>query len=198
MKDIRNYQLLKHNTFGIDAACKRFVEFTTESELVRLLQRERFLETGEPLLILGGGSNLLLTGDFEGTVLHSAIMGIEDISVIEGPQSDSVLLRVGSGVVWDDFVAYCVARGWNGAENLSLIPGEVGASAVQNIGAYGVEAKDLIERGIAPERIEAEGRGESQPIDTNETEEARLEEPICRHLCHLSSFTHFCAPSRLW
>ena len=84
---------------------------------------------------LGGGSNLLLTGDFEGTVLHSAIMGIEDISAIEGPQSDSVLLRVGSGVVWDDFVAYCVARGWNGAENLSLIPGEVGASAVQNIGA---------------------------------------------------------------
>ena len=146
MKDIRDYQLLMHNTFGIDAACKRFVEFTTESELVRLLQRERFQETGEPLLILGGGSNLLLTGDFEGTVLHSAIMGIEDISAIEGPQSDSVLLRVGSGVVWDDFVAYCVARGWNGAENLSLIPGEVGASAVQNIGAYGVEAKDLIER----------------------------------------------------
>ena len=108
MKDIRNYQLLKHNTFGIDAACKRFVEFTTESELVHLLQRERFQETGEPLLILGGGSNLLLTGDFEGTVLHSAIMGIEDISAIEGPQSDSVLLRVGSGVVWDDFVAYCV------------------------------------------------------------------------------------------
>ena len=106
MKDIRNYQLLKHNTFGIDAACKRFVEFTTESELVRLLQRERFQETGEPLLILGGGSNLLLTGDFEGTVLHSAIMGIEDISAIEGPQTDSVLLRVGSGVVW--------AHSWRG------------------------------------------------------------------------------------
>ena len=146
MKDIRNYRLLKHNTFGIDAACSRFIEFATESELMLLLRRERFAESGEPLLILGGGSNLLLTDDFGGTVLHSAIMGIEDITAFEGEAGDSVLLRVGSGVVWDDFVAYCVERGWSGAENLSLIPGEVGASAVQNIGAYGVEAKDLIER----------------------------------------------------
>ena len=146
MKDIRNYRLLKHNTFGIDAACSRFIEFATESELMLLLRRERFAESGEPLLILGGGSNLLLTGDFGGTVLHSAIMGIEDITAFEGGAGDSVLLRVGSGVVWDDFVAYCVEKGWSGAENLSLIPGEVGASAVQNIGAYGVEAKDLIER----------------------------------------------------
>lgn len=146
MKDIRNYNLLGHNTFGISAVCDRFIEFSTESELCQLLRRERFAERGEPLLLLGGGSNLLLTGDFHGTAIHSAIMGIEDISAIEGPAGDSVLVRVGSGVTWDDLVGFCVEQGWHGAENLSLIPGEVGASAVQNIGAYGVEAKDLIER----------------------------------------------------
>ena len=150
MKDIRNHSLKEHNTFGISAMCDRFVEFTTESELRQLLRRERFAEQQEPLLILGGGSNLLLTGDFHGTVLHSAIVGIENVTeFILGTSDESssdILVRVGSGVVWDDFVAKCVERGWHGAENLSLIPGEVGASAVQNIGAYGVEAKDIIER----------------------------------------------------
>ena len=150
MKDIRNHSLKEHNTFGISAACDRFVEFDTESELRQLLRRERFAEQQEPLLILGGGSNLLLTGDFHGTVLHSAIVGIANVTeFILGTSDESssdILVRVGSGVVWDDFVAECVERGWHGAENLSLIPGEVGASAVQNIGAYGVEAKDIIER----------------------------------------------------
>ena len=89
--------------------------------------------------MLGGGSNLLLTADYPGTVLHSAIRGI-----VPSDDGDSVLVRVGSGEDWDGFVGTCVANGWYGAENLSLIPGEVGASAVQNIGAYGVEAKDLI------------------------------------------------------
>jgi UDP-N-acetylmuramate dehydrogenase len=94
------------------------------------------------LLLLGGGSNLLLTGDYHGTVIHSAIKGIE---LVERDDNDGfVVLRVGSGEVFDDFIAYCVEHGYYGAENLSLIPGEVGASAVQNIGAYGVEAKDLI------------------------------------------------------
>lgn len=94
-------------------------------------------ETDRPLLILGGGSNLLLTGDYDGTVLHSGIRFLE--------QTDECHIRCGSGYVWDDVVAYCVANGLYGAENLSIIPGEVGASAVQNIGAYGVEAKDLID-----------------------------------------------------
>ena len=150
MKDIRNHSLKEHNTFGISVMCDRFVEFDTESELRQLLRRERFAEQQEPLLILGGGSNLLLTGDFHGTVLHSAITGIENVTefIMGSPAepSSDILVRVGSGVVWDDFVAECVKRGWHGAENLSLIPGEVGASAVQNIGAYGVEAKDIIER----------------------------------------------------
>ena len=142
MKDIRNHSLKEHNTFGISAVCDRFVEFDTESELRQLLRRERFAKQQEPLLILGGGSNLLLTGNFHGTVLHSAIVGIENVTeFISGTSDESssdILVRVGSGVVWDDFVAKCVECGWHGAENLSLIPGEVGASAVQNIGAYGV------------------------------------------------------------
>lgn len=83
---------------------------------------------------------MLFTGDFDGMILHSAIKGFEVVSENE----DEVLVRAGAGEVWDDFVAYTVEKGWYGAENLSLIPGEVGASAVQNIGAYGVEAKDLI------------------------------------------------------
>ncbi|MBR6456844.1 MAG: UDP-N-acetylmuramate dehydrogenase [Prevotella sp.] len=140
MKDIRNYNLLNHNTFGIDANCRRFIEFSTVSELQAVCNR--LTDADQPLLLLGGGSNLLLTGDFDGTVLHSAIKGVE----MMGTEDESVFVRVGSGEVWDDFVSLCVERSWCGAENLSLIPGEVGASAVQNIGAYGVEAKDIIER----------------------------------------------------
>lgn len=140
MRDILNYSLLSHNTFGIDAICDRFVEFSSEEELVSLVSS--LTESDEPLLILGGGSNLLLTDDYHGTVIHSAIKGI---SLVENECTDeSVVLRVGSGEVFDDFVTYCVEHGYYGAENLSIIPGEVGASAVQNIGAYGVEAKDLI------------------------------------------------------
>ncbi len=136
MKDIRNYSLLPHNTFGIDASCRRFLEYDTVEEAQQIVKG---LTTADsPLLILGGGSNLLLTGNYPGTVLHSAIKGIEVFD------SDFVYLRCGSGEVFDDVVAYAVAHGFHGAENLSIIPGEVGASAVQNIGAYGVEAKDLI------------------------------------------------------
>ncbi len=136
MKDIRNYSLLAHNTFGIEASCRRFLEYDTVEEAQQIVKG---LTTADsPLLILGGGSNLLLTGNYPGTVLHSAIKGIEVFD------SDFVYLRCGSGEVFDDVVAYAVAHGFHGAENLSIIPGEVGASAVQNIGAYGVEAKDLI------------------------------------------------------
>lgn len=139
MKDLRNYNLLDHNTFGIDVKCRRFIEFSSVSELLMIC--ERFSDDDQPLLVMGGGSNLLFTDNFDGTVLHSAIKGIEKVA----DEGDSVLVRAGSGETWDDFVAFCVENGWYGAENLSLIPGEVGASAVQNIGAYGVEAKDIIE-----------------------------------------------------
>ena len=119
----------------MDVEAKRFVEYDSEEELIGLLPS---LES--KYLHIGGGSNLLFRGNFDGTILHSVIKGIE----IQENCGEYVLVRVGAGVVWDDFVAWTVERGWGGIENLSLIPGEVGASAVQNIGAYGVEAKDVI------------------------------------------------------
>lgn len=142
MKDILHYSLLSHNTFGIDAKCRRFVEFSTDDEARQVAAMLR-QECDKGFLIIGGGSNLLLTADYPGTVVHSAIRGMEQVENTCG-EADSVLVRCGSGEVWDDVVARCVAQGWYGAENLSLIPGEVGASAVQNIGAYGAEAKDII------------------------------------------------------
>lgn len=137
MRNIRNYDLSKHNTFGIKARCYRFVEYESEADLRAFLAT--MTDADMPLLMLGGGSNLLLTGDFGGTVLHSAI---KDVTVEE--ESDGYLVRAGSGMVWDDLAAYCTQHGYYGTENLALIPGEVGASAVQNIGAYGAEASDLI------------------------------------------------------
>ena len=133
MRDIANYSLLAHNTFGIDAKCSRFVEFETvgeAQEVARMLGKER-----KPYLIIGAGSNLLLTHDFDGIVVRSAIKGYE----IDGNR-----ICCGSGETWDDIVDLSLRNGLYGAENLSLIPGDVGASAVQNIGAYGMEAKDLV------------------------------------------------------
>ena len=138
MRDIYDYSLLPHNTFGIDVRCHRFVEYSSQEEARQIAQS--LDDSDKPLLILGGGSNLLLTANFPGTVIHSAIKGSEQLP----SQNGEVLFRVGSGEVFDDIVALCVARGWYGAENLSLIPGEVGASAVQNIGAYGAEASHII------------------------------------------------------
>jgi UDP-N-acetylmuramate dehydrogenase len=135
MIDQENYSLLRHNTFGIDAKCKRFIEYSSVEEAQQVAGT--ITNADRPLLILGGGSNLLLTGDYNGTVLHSGIRFLE--------QTDECHVRCGSGFIWDDVVDYCVANNLYGAENLSIIPGEVGASAVQNIGAYGAEAKDLIE-----------------------------------------------------
>ena len=138
MRDLTDYSLLAHNTFGIDAKCHRFIEFDSEEELITILSS--LSERDKPLLLLGSGSNLLLTTDYPGTVLHSYIKGKE--VTIEG---ETVYLRCGSGEVWDDVVAYSIQNGWYGMENLSWIPGQVGASGVQNIGAYGIEVKDLIE-----------------------------------------------------
>ena len=139
MREYRNYSLLQHNTFGIDARCDRFLEFESAEELQKIVLS--LTKDDCPLLIIGGGSNLLLTGDFHGTVIHSSIKGT---TCLPSDDPSVILLRCGSGEIWDDIVELCVTNGWYGAENLSLIPGEVGASAVQNIGAYGVEIKDLI------------------------------------------------------
>lgn len=135
----KNYSLLAHNTFGMDVKASLFVEYASVDELKEVLGCPQLM--AGKWLHIGGGSNLLFTGDYDGLILHSAIKGYEVVS----EDDQEVVVRVGAGEVWDDFVAYTVAQGWYGAENLSLIPGEVGASAVQNIGAYGVEAKDLIE-----------------------------------------------------
>ena len=158
MKDLRNYSLLRHNTFGIEGRCRRFLAFQSVEELRQIVAM--LTQEDQPLMILGGGSNLLLTRDFEGTVLHSEIHGMD----IVGENDGEVLLRCGSGECWDGVVSYCVNHGLCGAENLSLIPGDVGASAVQNIGAYGVEAKDIISK-VEAMHLET---GETRMFDVSE------------------------------
>ena len=142
MKDFRNYSLKEHNTFGIDAKCRRFIEFEDDDEAVEVTKILR--ESATPYIIIGGGSNLLLTKDFDGIVVRSGIKGHYFEESGDGSQETVVRMTCGSGEVWDDMVATSIKAGYYGMENLSLIPGDVGASAVQNIGAYGVEAKDLI------------------------------------------------------
>jgi UDP-N-acetylmuramate dehydrogenase len=130
-----NISLKLYNTFGIDVKAKSFGRFGSVDELKDLL-KNRDLET--PLFILGGGSNILLTQDLPFFVLKNEISGIEVVNETE----TSIVLKVGSGVEWHSFVRYAVEKGWGGIENMSLIPGSVGASPMQNIGAYGVEIKD--------------------------------------------------------
>ncbi|MDO5446626.1 MAG: UDP-N-acetylmuramate dehydrogenase [Prevotellaceae bacterium] len=136
MIKLSNISLLPYNTFGIDVNCKTFIEYESLDELTSIID-----DLDEPYLHIGQGSNLLFTKDFEGTILHSAIKGIEVVY----ESGDEAIIEVGSGETWDDVVAFCVTHGYYGAENLSLIPGEMGAAAVQNIGAYGAEVKDIIE-----------------------------------------------------
>ncbi len=141
MRQVDGFSLLHHNTFGLNVRCRTFIEYDTVDELESIVRSGNLSRS--KWFHLGGGSNLLFLNDYyDGIVLHSGIKGIELFD--EG--GDSVLARVGAGVVWDEFVEWCVARGFGGVENLSLIPGEVGASPVQNIGAYGTEAKDVIHR----------------------------------------------------
>ena len=128
--------LSTRNTFRMKVRCALLVEYDTIDDLQNL----DFENLPQPVVSIGGGSNLLFTGNFPGTVLHGNINYIKYFDI----GADSVPLAVGAGVVWDDLVAKTCADGLWGAENLSLIPGEVGAAAVQNIGAYGVEVKDII------------------------------------------------------
>ena len=142
MKDEKNYSLKAHNTFGIDAKCSRYIEFEDDLEAIEVTKILR--KSKRPYIIIGGGSNLLLTKDFDGIVVRSGIKGYYFEESEDRSQESDVRMTCGSGEVWDDMVATSLAAGYYGMENLSLIPGDVGASAVQNIGAYGVEAKDLI------------------------------------------------------
>ena len=140
MRIEENYSLEKHNTFHLPVKTRWFMEYATEEELGRILRDEYFQECFS--LHIGGGSNLLFINDFNGIILHSQIKGMQ---IVEDTD-DTVLLRIGAAEIWDDVVAYVVSNGWGGIENLSLIPGEAGAAAIQNIGAYGVEIKDVIEK----------------------------------------------------
>jgi len=162
MKTSHNMDLRAWNTFGMKVSCACFVEYGTVEELEELWKMRHGMSPDglpSPFLHIGRGSNLLFTKDFPGTVFHS---DIRFISVLEGAghqyqagvsaaeicadlaADGKMLVEAGAGVLWDDFCLWCAERGLWGPENLSGIPGEVGAAAVQNIGAYGVEAKDII------------------------------------------------------
>ena len=159
--------LTKMNTFGMKVKARCFMEYDSVADLVDI----EFEELARPVLHIGGGSNLLFTDDFKGTILHSKINFIE---ILDGCQqvsgasirhceeqrdvaiSSPVLVSVGAGVVFDDFCAWAAKEGLWGVENLSYIPGEVGASAVQNIGAYGVEVKDVIKAVYCYDTVEEE------------------------------------------
>jgi len=132
----KNYSLLKHNTFGFDVKAKFFAEVFSEDELRQLILTKEF--NGMPKFVLGGGSNVLFTKDFDGLVIKMSIGGI---SVIKNC-IDSVLVEAGAGVQWHNLVIFSLEQNLSGIENLSLIPGTAGAAPIQNIGAYGVEFKD--------------------------------------------------------
>ena len=133
----KRQSLKAYNTFGLDCKANLFASFQSKHELKKILSKAQ-----EPLLVLGGGSNILLTQDFEGTVLKNEILGIEIVKENE----EHAVVKVGSGVVWHNFVIWSIENKLGGIENLSLIPGSVGAAPMQNIGAYGVEIKSVFEK----------------------------------------------------
>ena len=141
----QHYSLKSYNTFAIDVLAKYFISPSTVEEILDALSND--MAKGEKKLILGGGSNILFTGDFDGLVIHPDLKGK---SIIE-KSGGQVLVQAMAGENWDEFVAWTVDHSFAGLENLSLIPGTVGACPVQNIGAYGVEAGDLIEKLVAVE-----------------------------------------------
>lgn len=130
-----NYSLLNHNSFSIDVKAKKFIEVKSTEELKEVLS----ISGDENKLIIGEGSNILFTKNFEGLVIHLNIGGI----VINKIDDDYRIVTAGAGENWHDLVIYCLKNGLGGIENLSLIPGSVGAAPIQNIGAYGVELKDV-------------------------------------------------------
>lgn len=136
MKIEYNKSLKVYNTFGIEVFANEYCEITTEYELVELLR----LNTS-PLLVLGGGSNMLFTKNFDGLVIKNNIKGIDIVNETD----NEVFVKVGAGEIWHEFVLYCISKNWAGVENLSLIPGTVGAAPMQNIGAYGVEIKSVFD-----------------------------------------------------
>ncbi|KPM48702.1 UDP-N-acetylmuramate dehydrogenase [Jiulongibacter sediminis] len=138
-KILKNASLKPYNTFGLEAAAAFLTTISSVEDLSELVNLPDFEE--KQSLVLGGGSNLLLTQDFDGMVIKNEIKGIHSINETD----EHIWLKVGGGEVWHDFVMYCVNQGYGGVENLSLIPGTVGAAPMQNIGAYGIEIKDVFD-----------------------------------------------------
>lgn len=134
MNIIENHSLKNYNTFGVEAKAKYFAEISSEEDLIQLLTDYQNV----PTLFLGGGSNILLTQDFEGLAIKLNLNGISEEHISE----EQVLISAKAGENWHEFVQYCLQKNYGGLENLSLIPGNVGTCPVQNIGAYGVEIKD--------------------------------------------------------
>jgi UDP-N-acetylmuramate dehydrogenase len=151
MEIMTDYPLTDLNTFRVQAYANRYAKLSTITEVLDFLKSDG-LQT--PYLFIGGGSNLLFVDDFDGTLLHPVLNGIHVLRKTH----DHVLVKAMAGEPWDNLVAMAVANGWGGIENLSLIPGSVGAAAVQNIGAYGVEIKDILES------VEAISIAEGQPV----------------------------------
>jgi len=139
MEILSHHPLLTYNTFGIDVMAKEFIEIFQDEDLKYFIKNN--LIGSKQIFILGGGSNILLTGDYSGTVVKISTRGME---IIE-EDDEEVLIRVAAGEDWDGLVDYCVKKGWGGLENLSGIPGQAGSSPIQNIGAYGTEVKDHFE-----------------------------------------------------
>lgn len=135
------FSLKKYNTFGLDAYARHFMEIESEDIFPELIGNEGYKQSRK--FIIGGGSNVFFeNGHFDGTILHPVMKGIEIIDT----EGDEVTVRCAAGENWKDFVDMTIARGWYGLENLSDIPGNVGAAPVQNVGAYGIEAKDCISK----------------------------------------------------
>lgn len=138
MNYIKDKDLKNLTTFHLPVQCKFYIEYSTLEELMEIIATDLYKSNNS--FHIGGGSNLLFTKDYEGLILHSKIEFIK----INSETEDYVVVEAGAGMVWDNFVQYCVNHNFGGTENLSYIPGEVGASAIQNIGSYGAEAKDII------------------------------------------------------
>lgn len=138
MQVVENHSLASLNTFGVDVQAKWFAQVTSVTELQELLASPQWQNF--PRLILGGGSNILFTKDYDGLVIHNLLRGEQLLD----QDADHIWIRVGAGENWHELVQFVIDRGWGGIENLSLIPGYVGAAPIQNIGAYGVELSDVL------------------------------------------------------
>ena len=168
-----NISLKPYNTFGVEAKAKYFAEVTSEEELVEVLHQYRNLHQENPqklpLMFLGGGSNVLFTKDFEGLVIKLNLKGISE----EMMNETDVLVTAKAGENWHDFVMHCLEKNYGGLENLSLIPGNVGTSPMQNIGAYGKEIKDTFVscKVLNLEKIED---GDTVPFEVFDKEHCRF------------------------